>query len=72
MTIQFDFRDWKVLVAGGSRGIGRATALAFARHGARVSICARGVETLETTRAEIEELSTLSSELCGSLNRWAA
>ena len=58
MRIQFDFRGWKILVTGGSRGIGRATALAFARYGARVSICARGVDELETTRAEIEDLST--------------
>jgi 3-oxoacyl-[acyl-carrier protein] reductase len=31
-----------VVVAGGSRGIGRSIALAFARAGAGVSICARG------------------------------
>ena len=30
------------LVAGASQGIGQATALAFAREGAKVSICARG------------------------------
>jgi 3-oxoacyl-[acyl-carrier protein] reductase len=30
------------LVAGASQGIGRATALGFAREGAKVSICARG------------------------------
>ncbi len=33
-----DFQDKNVLLTGGSRGIGRATALAFARHGARVAI----------------------------------
>jgi 3-oxoacyl-[acyl-carrier protein] reductase len=53
-----DFRDWKIIVTGGSRGIGRATALAFARCGARISICARGAEALEAVRAEIEALST--------------
>ena len=30
------------LVAGASQGMGRATALGFAREGAKVSICARG------------------------------
>jgi 3-oxoacyl-[acyl-carrier protein] reductase len=53
--MQFDFRDWKVIITGGSRGIGRARALAFAGYGARVSICARGGEALEATRTEIED-----------------
>lgn len=37
------------LVTGGSRGLGRATAEALGREGARVFMCARGVETLEQT-----------------------
>lgn len=49
----FDFSGRRVVVAGGSRGIGRAMALAFARCGAGVSICARGRDDLERTRAEI-------------------
>ena len=48
-----DFTGKRVLVAGGSRGIGRAVALGFARAGAAVSICARGAAALEATRAEI-------------------
>jgi 3-oxoacyl-[acyl-carrier protein] reductase len=36
------------LVAGASQGMGRATALLFAREGAKVSICARGEEALNT------------------------
>jgi 3-oxoacyl-[acyl-carrier protein] reductase len=43
----------RVLVAGGSKGIGRSIALGFAARGASVSICARGAEALEKTRAEI-------------------
>ncbi len=38
----FDFTGRRVLIAGGSRGIGRCMALAFARAGATVSVCARG------------------------------
>ena len=45
-----------VLVTGGSSGIGRAAAFAFARAGASVSIAARGVERGEAVRAEIEAM----------------
>jgi 3-oxoacyl-[acyl-carrier protein] reductase len=53
---QLDFQDKRVVVAGGSRGIGRSIALAFAAAGANVSICARGAETLEKTRLELAGL----------------
>jgi 3-oxoacyl-[acyl-carrier protein] reductase len=49
----FDFSGQRVVVAGGSRGIGRAIALGFAAAGADVSICARGAEALAATREEI-------------------
>src|SRR4051794_20187375 len=49
----FDFAGRRVVVAAGSRGIGRSIALAFAGAGASVSICARGREALEQTRGEL-------------------
>jgi 3-oxoacyl-[acyl-carrier protein] reductase len=49
----FSFTGKRVVVAGGSRGIGRAIALGFAAAGADVSICARGADALERTRGEI-------------------
>ncbi len=49
----FDFKGKRVVVAGGSRGIGRAIALGFAAAGAQVSICARGADALAATRADI-------------------
>jgi 3-oxoacyl-[acyl-carrier protein] reductase len=52
----FDFRGYRVVVAGGSKGIGRAIALGFARAGAAVSICARGAQALEGTRQELAAL----------------
>jgi 3-oxoacyl-[acyl-carrier protein] reductase len=47
-----------VIVTGGSKGIGRSVALAFAREGADVAICARGAEALEKTAAELSGLGT--------------
>ncbi len=42
-----------VVITGGSRGIGRATALAFADEGANIAICARGKDALEATANEL-------------------
>ncbi len=42
-----------VLVTGGSKGIGRATARAMAAEGARVMICSRSAADLEATAAAI-------------------
>jgi len=43
------------LVAGASQGMGRATALGFAREGAKVSICARGEPALNEAAAMIRK-----------------
>jgi len=51
--MSFDFSGKRIVVAGGSRGIGRAIALGFAAAGAGVAICARPRDALEATRAEI-------------------
>lgn len=50
------FEGSVVLVTGGGRGIGRVTALAFARLGASVSIAARNGENLERTMREVLDL----------------
>lgn len=49
----FDFHGYRVVVAGGSKGIGRSMALAFAAAGASVSICARGQAALDDVAREI-------------------
>jgi len=51
--VTFDFKGRRVVVCGGSRGIGRAIALEFASAGAAVSICARGEDTLRATEKDI-------------------
>lgn len=51
--MQFDFKGKRVVICGGSRGIGRATAEAFARDGAAVAICARGKAGLDEAAAAL-------------------
>jgi 3-oxoacyl-[acyl-carrier protein] reductase len=52
--MQISFEGKKAVVAGGSRGIGRAIAMALAASGANVAICARGAAGLEAAEAELK------------------
>ncbi len=47
-------KDQLVFITGASSGIGRATALAFAAQGARLLLCARRTDRLNTLRHELE------------------
>ncbi|MFL0350104.1 SDR family NAD(P)-dependent oxidoreductase [Stenotrophomonas lactitubi] len=53
-----DFTGRRVLIAGGSKGIGRELALAFAGAGAQVSACARGQAGLDALQADARSLGT--------------
>lgn len=57
MARRVDISGSNVLVTGGGRGIGRATALSLAQAGAQVAICARTESELAATAAEISALT---------------
>jgi NAD(P)-dependent dehydrogenase (short-subunit alcohol dehydrogenase family) len=44
-----------VVITGASAGVGRATALEFARRGAKIGLLARGREGLEAARRDVEQ-----------------
>ena len=50
---RFDFRGRRVLVTGGSRGLGLELARELIAEGARVALCARDGEELERARREL-------------------
>jgi len=57
------------LITGGSRGIGKAIAVAYARQGARVFICARGEGDLARTVNEIRDAGGEISGLAGDIGK---
>lgn len=56
--MELSFKGKKILVSGGSRGIGRSIALAFAENGADVAICGRDEKSLRATEAELKRHGT--------------
>jgi 3-oxoacyl-[acyl-carrier protein] reductase len=60
------------LVTGGSRGLGRASALALAREGVNVAICARGEDKLKETAGELRALQVNAHGYISDLSDRAA
>ena len=64
------------MVAAGSKGLGRAAALALAAEGCAVSVCGRDPEALDRVKAELEALEvavavvTADVSLAEDLARW--
>ncbi|WP_340569816.1 SDR family NAD(P)-dependent oxidoreductase [Stenotrophomonas sp. G106K1] len=71
-----DFTGRRVLIAGGSKGIGRELALAFVGAGAQVSVCARGQAGLDALQADAQaqgtQLHTFVADLgdLGRIDAW--
>ena len=76
--MDLNLKDKVAIVTGGSRGIGREAALAFAAEGCKVAICARGKEGVEKALEEIRDLGaeafgdTADASLPEDVNRFVA
>ncbi len=51
-----DLKGKKAIITGGSRGLGKATAIAFANEGIDVAITGRNEDALKATVSELEQL----------------
>src|SRR5262245_28905294 len=63
-----DLKNGVVLVTGAGRGIGRATAIAFAKEGANVALMGRTKKPLVDTQKEIAKLGVASLVLPGDVS----
>ncbi len=54
--MNFDIKGKVAIVGGSSKGLGKACAVALAKEGANIVLCARNEEALQQTKSEIELL----------------
>lgn len=67
----FDLTGKVALVTGGSRGMGREMALAFAQHGADVIVASRKLDACEAVAAEVRALGRRALPIAANVGRWA-
>ncbi|MCC7121108.1 MAG: SDR family oxidoreductase [Gammaproteobacteria bacterium] len=68
----FDLAGKVALITGGSRGLGRAMALAFAEHGADVVVASRKLDACEKVAAEIEARGRRALPCACHVGNWQA
>ena len=65
-----DMTDRVVLITGGSRGLGRAMALAFADAGADIAIIGRKIDSCLATAREVEALGRKAFPYAAHVGNW--
>jgi NAD(P)-dependent dehydrogenase (short-subunit alcohol dehydrogenase family) len=71
MTTLFDLTNKIAVVTGGSRGLGRAMVLAFAKAGADVVIASRKIEACEEVAREVEALGRRALPVAVHVGKWS-
>lgn len=54
--MEYNYKNKIIVITGATGGVGRATAHAFAKQGAKIALLARGQKQLEATKIEVEWL----------------